>query len=96
MQTTQGPLDQWPYYCTIVVSVTLFGRCLERLKARNERLSAALDRRKGESEQISMALSQHEADSTALQMALRYWYSKHNKDKNTVPVNYTNQYGHCS
>lgn len=49
-------------------------RCLERLKARNERLSAALERRKGESEQISMALSRHEADNTALQMALRYWY----------------------
>jgi RNase H-fold protein (predicted Holliday junction resolvase) len=49
-------------------------RCIERLKARNERLTAALDKRKGESELISMTLSRHEADSTALQMALQYWY----------------------
>ncbi|XP_072555787.1 colorectal mutant cancer protein isoform X2 [Paramormyrops kingsleyae] len=47
-------------------------RCVERLKARNKRLSAALERRKGESEQMSMILSKHEADHTALQMALKY------------------------
>ncbi|XP_010870869.2 colorectal mutant cancer protein isoform X2 [Esox lucius] len=47
-------------------------RCIERLKARNDGLTAALDRRKGESEQISMTLSRHEAENTALQMALQY------------------------
>ncbi|XP_051768624.1 colorectal mutant cancer protein isoform X1 [Ctenopharyngodon idella] len=47
-------------------------RCLERLKARNERLNAALVRRKGESEQLSMNLSRQEADSSALHMALAY------------------------
>ncbi|XP_051957855.1 harmonin-binding protein USHBP1 [Xyrauchen texanus] len=47
-------------------------RCLERLKARNERLNVALVRRKGESEQLSMSLSRQEADSSALHMALTY------------------------
>lgn len=48
-------------------------RCLERLKARNERLNGALVRRKGESEQLSMSLSRQEADGSALHMALAYW-----------------------
>lgn len=48
-------------------------RTLDRLKARNERLNAALVRRKGESEQLSMSLSRQEADSSALHMALAYW-----------------------
>ncbi|KAJ7986223.1 hypothetical protein DPEC_G00337730 [Dallia pectoralis] len=47
-------------------------RCIERLKTRNDGLTAALDRRKGESEQISMTLSRHEAENTALQIALQY------------------------
>uniref|UniRef100_W5M4X1 Usher syndrome 1C binding protein 1 n=1 Tax=Lepisosteus oculatus TaxID=7918 RepID=W5M4X1_LEPOC len=46
--------------------------CIERLKSRNDRLSAALERRKGESEQISMTLGKHEANCTALQLALKY------------------------
>ncbi|KAG1928541.1 hypothetical protein F2P79_023603 [Pimephales promelas] len=50
-----------------------YKRCLERLKARNERLNGALVRRKGESEQLSMSLSRQEADSSALHMALAYW-----------------------
>ncbi|XP_051791390.1 colorectal mutant cancer protein [Erpetoichthys calabaricus] len=48
-----------------------FQRCIERLKARNDRLSAALERRKGEAEQISMVLGQHESRHTALQLALK-------------------------
>lgn len=59
-----NPLHPLPHYL----------RCIERLKAKNERLTAALERRKGESEQISITLSKLEADCSALQMALRYWY----------------------
>lgn len=56
-----------------LTGVFCLSRCLERLKARNERLNAALVRRKGESEQLSMNLSRQEADSSALHMALAYW-----------------------
>lgn len=49
-------------------------RCIERLKARNERLTAALERRKADSKLISMKLCRLESDCSALQMALRYWY----------------------
>lgn len=59
-----NPLHPLPHYL----------RCIERLKAKNERLTAALERRKGESEQISITLSRLEADCSALQVALRYWY----------------------
>uniref|UniRef100_A0A3B5LQV1 Usher syndrome 1C binding protein 1 n=1 Tax=Xiphophorus couchianus TaxID=32473 RepID=A0A3B5LQV1_9TELE len=47
-------------------------RCIERLKARNERLTVALERRKADSEQISLKLCRLESDCSALQMALRY------------------------
>ncbi|XP_046713834.1 colorectal mutant cancer protein isoform X3 [Silurus meridionalis] len=47
-------------------------RSLDRLKARNERLTSALERRKSESEQVSMALSRYEADCSALNVALSY------------------------
>uniref|UniRef100_A0A1A7Z022 Usher syndrome 1C binding protein 1 n=1 Tax=Iconisemion striatum TaxID=60296 RepID=A0A1A7Z022_9TELE len=47
-------------------------RCIERLKARNECLTAALERRKGESEQNSVKLTRLETECSALQMALRY------------------------
>lgn len=57
----------------IYILYGLVWRSLERLKSRNERLTAALERRKSESEQISMALSRHEADCSALHMALTYW-----------------------
>lgn len=49
-------------------------RYIERLKARNERLTAALERRKAESEQLSITLNRLESDCSALQMALHYWY----------------------
>ncbi|KAM9848869.1 harmonin-binding protein USHBP1 [Aulostomus maculatus] len=47
-------------------------RYIERLKAKNERLTAALERRRGETEQISVNLKRLEADCSALQLALRY------------------------
>ncbi|XP_039984643.1 colorectal mutant cancer protein [Xiphias gladius] len=47
-------------------------RYIERLKARNARLTAALERRKGESEQISITVNRLESDCSALQMALKY------------------------
>lgn len=50
-------------------------RYIERLKARNERLTAALERKKAESEQITITLNRLESDCSALQMALRYWYT---------------------
>lgn len=55
-------------------------RCIERLRARNERLTAALERRKGETERLSMTLNRLEANCSALETALRYWY-KHPADK---------------
>lgn len=58
----------------LIPSSSLYRRCIERLKARNERLTAALERRKGESEQINLRLNRLESDCSALQMALRYWY----------------------
>lgn len=60
-----NPLHPLPYYL----------RYIERLKAKNERLTAALERRRGESEQISITLSRLEADCSALQMALGYGYT---------------------
>lgn len=47
-------------------------RCIERLKAKNERLTAGLERRRVESEQISLTVRRLEADCSALQAALRY------------------------
>lgn len=55
------------------MSLFLHLRYIERLKARNEHLTAALERRKAESEQMSLTLNRLEADCSALQMALRYW-----------------------
>ncbi|MEQ2282010.1 hypothetical protein AMECASPLE_036151, partial [Ameca splendens] len=49
-----------------------YHRCIERLKARNERLTVALERRKADSEHTSMKLNRLESDCSALQMALRY------------------------
>lgn len=50
-------------------------RYIERLKARNERLAAALERKKGETEQIRFTLNRLESDHLALLTALRYWYN---------------------
>lgn len=54
-----------------------YHRYIERLKAKNERLTAALERKKGETEQIGIALIKLESDCSALQMALKYWYVRH-------------------
>ncbi|KAG7279403.1 hypothetical protein CRUP_024222, partial [Coryphaenoides rupestris] len=48
-------------------------RCIERLRARNQRLTTALERRKGASQQVPPMLgSSSQVDSSALQMALAY------------------------
>lgn len=47
---------------------------MERLKARNERLTAALERRKAECEQLTYTLHRLEADCSGLQRALKYRY----------------------
>lgn len=51
-------------------------RYIERLRAKNEQLTAALERKKAESEQVSAAMSRLEADCSALQAALRCRYAR--------------------
>ncbi|XP_068599572.1 colorectal mutant cancer protein [Brachionichthys hirsutus] len=46
-------------------------RCIDRLRAKNERLTASLERRKGESRQFILVLNTLESECSALQMALK-------------------------
>ncbi|CAL8306836.1 unnamed protein product [Lota lota] len=47
-------------------------RCIERLRARNQRLTTALERRKGQPQQVQTPLGCSQVDRSTLQMALAY------------------------
>lgn len=73
--TRKPHIPQSSFLSDSPILLSAFLRCIERLKARNERLTAALERRKAESEQISAKVNKLEADCCALQTALRYRYT---------------------